>query len=107
MESLLMTMEILKHIYPMRGRGMLREIWCKNRHTHNPIVLKKMPKLLIQICVCKYDIYAMASFAYNYQNALRCNLCYADLCHAQAILDKEKNTENNSMPQSILVIVVK
>ena len=49
----------------------------------------------------------MASFDYNYQNAFRCNLCYADLCHARAILHKRNNTEYNSLPQSILVVVVK
>ena len=43
----------------------------------------------------------------NYQNAFRCSLCYADLCHARAILHKRKNTEYNSLPQSILVLVVK
>ena len=42
-----------------------------------------------------------------YQNALRCNLCNADLCHARAILHKRKNTEYNSLPQSILVALVK
>ena len=49
----------------------------------------------------------MSSFDYNYQNALRCSLCYADLCHARAILHKRTNTECNSLPQSILVLVVK
>ena len=50
----------------------------------------------------------MAPFDYNYQNAFRCNLCNADLCHARAILHKEKkNNEYNSLPQSILVLVVK
>ena len=35
-------------------------------------------------------------------------LCYADLCHAQAILHKRrKNTEYSSLPQSILVVVIK
>ena len=32
----------------------------------------------------------MASFDYNYQNAFRCNLCNADLCHARAILQQQK-----------------
>ena len=53
------------------------------------------------------DIGMMASFDYSYQNAFWCNLCYADLCHARAILHKRKNTEYNSLPQSILVTVVK
>ena len=48
----------------------------------------------------------MTSFDYNYQNAFRCHLCYADLCHARAILLKRKNTEYNSLPQSILVLVI-
>ena len=47
----------------------------------------------------------MASFDYNYQNAFRCNLCNADLCHARVILQKKK-TEYNNLPQSILVLVV-
>ena len=33
----------------------------------------------------------MTSFDYNYQNAFRCNLCYADLCHARVILHTHKN----------------
>ena len=37
------------------------------------------------------------SFDYNYQNAFRCNLCYADLFHARAI---------HSVPQSVMVDVV-
>ena len=44
--------------------------------------------------------------SYNYQNAFCCKLCYADLCHAWALLHKRKNTEYNSLPQSILVVVV-
>ena len=43
----------------------------------------------------------------DYQNAFRCNLCYVDLCHARAILHKRKNTEYNSLPQSIMVVLVK
>ena len=39
----------------------------------------------------------MTSFDYNYQNAFRCSLCSADLCHARAILHK-------SLPKSILVL---
>ena len=36
------------------------------------------------------------------------NLCYADLCHARAILHKRKKYgKYNSLPQSILVVVVK
>ena len=49
----------------------------------------------------------MTSFGYNYQNAFRCNLCNADLCHARVILHKRTNTEYNSLPQSILVVVAK
>ena len=30
----------------------------------------------------------MTSYDYHYQNAFRCNLCYADLCHARVILHK-------------------
>ena len=49
----------------------------------------------------------MTSFNYNYQNAFRCNLWYADLCHARAILHKRTSTGYKSLPQSILVVVVK
>ena len=49
----------------------------------------------------------MTSFDYNYQNAFRCKLCYADLCHTRVILHKRKNIEYSSLPQSILVLVVK
>ena len=49
----------------------------------------------------------MTSFDYNYHNAFRCNLCSTDSCHAQAMFHKRKNTEYNSLPQSILVLVVK
>ena len=48
-----------------------------------------------------------ASYDYNYQNAFRCSVCNVDLCHARAILHKRNNTEYNSLPQSILVLVVK
>ena len=49
----------------------------------------------------------MASFDYNYQNAFCCNLCYADLCHTAVISHKRKPTEYNSLPLSILVVVLK
>ena len=46
--------------------------------------------------------------SYNYQNAFRsCNLYFVDLCHVRAILHKRKNTEYNSVPLSILGVVVK
>ena len=38
----------------------------------------------------------MMSFDYNYQNAFRCNLCNADLCHARAILHKRKLASKHS-----------
>ena len=37
-------------------------------------------------------------FDYNDQNAFRCNLCYADLCHARAILHKRKSAQCDSLP---------
>ena len=49
----------------------------------------------------------MTALDYNYQNAFRCNLYYVDLCHTRAILHKIQNIEYNSLPQSILVVVVK
>ena len=52
-----------------------------------------------------WDIYMMTSFDYNYHNAFRCNVCNADLCHVR--LYKRNNTEHISLPQSILVVVVK
>ena len=54
---------------------------------------------------CVEYICTMTSFDCNYQNALRCNLCNADLCHARAILHKAKKLY--SVPQSILGVVVK
>ena len=48
-----------------------RKWWCRNMH--------EMPN---------DDICMMASFDYTYQNAFRCNLCNANLCHARAILHK-------------------
>ena len=60
-----------------------------------------------QVGLC-LEIGHLASFDYDYQNAFRCNLCYSHLCHARVILHKrEKNTEHYSVPQSILVVVVK
>ena len=53
------------------------------------------------------DISMMTSFDYNYQNAFCYKLCYVDLCHTQGILHKRKNTKYNSLPQSILVLLVK
>ena len=56
---------------------------------------------------CKVkDICMMMSFDWNYQDALRCNLCNADLCHARIILHKRRNSEYDSLPQSILVVAV-
>ena len=49
----------------------------------------------------------MTSFDYNYQNTFRCNLCNVHSCHARAIRHKRKNTGYNSLPQSILGVVVK
>ena len=40
----------------------------------------------------------MTSFDYKYQNAFRCNLCYAD--------SQKKNTEYNSLPQSIMIMIM-
>ena len=49
----------------------------------------------------------MTSFDYNYQNAFHCNLCYANLVIHEWFFTKEKDTEYNGLPQSILVAVVK
>ena len=68
----------------------------------------------LRVCLLDFkDHWPNKAFAWwcyltnKYQNAFRSNICYADLCHARAILHKRKNTEYNSVPQSILVVAVK
>ena len=46
----------------------------------------------------------MTSFDYNYQNAIHCNLCNADLCHIRVILHKRKILLS-TMACRILVVV--
>ena len=62
--------------------------------------------LLLGLKVTTLEICTMTSFDYNYQNAFRCNLCSVDGVTHERFFIKE-NTEYNSLPQSILVVVVK
>ena len=48
----------------------------------------------------------MAPFVYNYQNAFRCNLCRF-LSRMSDSSQQKKYRILNSLPQSILVLVVK
>ena len=70
--------------------------------------LHKRPHSMSQLNYINRTFAMMTSFtATTRMHFVALFVMQPDLCHARAILHKRKNTECNSLPQSILVVVVK